>query len=335
MRRLILSAAALAAAGLAAGAAQAQDISWVVQAEDAPQKQPWTEPASFSFKSVSDGDDVIDAAIAVRASTPLPVTDGSLFVSAAAIRRTNPGKEQEYYALKVGGSFTLTNVSIEPVDPDAPGGPRDAFALYVDPSVSLARTTAFRDLKAVCTPPAPATCRDQYESSVRVEVKAQLFNPNWTNAPYSLDGGESWQGRGLLWEFAPVATLFYDEVVDAKADATGAKMEGSVTGLQLSLNGALTPRMSDDPDRAYRLVFKGSVKAFTALDRSGPRAAAFPEEALLVTLSASYEFGNRSFEFEKGWAPSIGITYTNGEDPTTGRPDSEDVVLAFKIALVN
>lgn len=314
----------------AAGAAHAQEkdkseISWTVQAEDAPEKKPWTEPALIGFTSVSDGEDIFDIAIAVKGERPLSDKVG-VFTSGALIRRTKPGKEQEFYAFKVGAGLTFSNAGAEVQTEEEA---RKAITLYVDPSLGLTRTTAFADPTAVCTPPAMATCQDQYETSLRAEVKAQLYLPALSRAPYKTDG--QWRAKGgLAYDFGPTAAISFDQILDAKRDATGAKMEGSVTAGQLGLNGAVTPELFD-----FRLTLRGAARYFYAFDRSGERAAAYPRDATLWSASLTYEFGVRSFEGRKGWSPSFGIVYTNGEDPTTGRPDSEDVTVALKLTLVN
>jgi hypothetical protein len=70
----------------------------------------------------------------------------------------------------------------------------------------------------------------------------------------------------------------------------------------------------------------------TAFSRSGPRKSAFPANAFLFTASVNYEFGVRSFEGRKGWSPSVGLTYNVGDDPLTGRKDTEDTTFVVKVA---
>ena len=296
-------------------------IDWTVQAEDIPKQRPWMDPASFGFKSIGGGEDYFDIAAAVSASRHFGDFRG--FASAAVVRRSNPGKEIESYAAKIGAKFEWSSDLLT-------GDPRRDVTVYLDPALVYARATTFRDLKAVCTTlPRLATCDDQYQGSVRAELKMQYFTPIFSEAPYRPGPNAEWEsGRSFVWEFTPVTTLFHDRVVEATTDATRLKLEGSATGFQTDLAGAVIPRWGD-----YRVVFRSSVKQMVALDRSGPRAEAFPANAMLFTASATYEWGVRSFEGRKGWTPSVGITYSSGDDPLTARQDSEETTLLFKIAL--
>lgn len=68
-------------------------------------------------------------------------------------------------------------------------------------------------------------------------------------------------------------------------------------------------------------------------DRDEGRRSTFPQSVDLISVSLDYEFGERSFDPDaSGWSPSIGLTYTQGEDPLNGRRDQDTLVLALKIA---
>lgn len=314
---------ALGLVAATSGLAAAQDVAWTVQAEETPEKKPWTDPASIAFKSVENGEDYFDIAVALTATKPLPYDgDGAraIFANAAAIRRTNPGKEQEYYAFKVGLKQDFYSHDGVPL--------ADEYAIYLDPSVSYNRTTTFRDLNANCAvAPKPATCADQYEGSVRAELKGQLFLPWFLNNPPYKDGDHWVSPHPAYVEFGPIANLFHDRIVDAKTDAKGLKLKGSASGAQSTLSLIVIPKAFD-----YRLSLRASEKYLLAFDRTGPRAAAFPANASLFTASASWDFGPRAFETAKGWAPSFAVTYTDGDDPLTARAKSKDTTFQLRIA---
>uniref|UniRef100_B0T9L2 Uncharacterized protein n=1 Tax=Caulobacter sp. (strain K31) TaxID=366602 RepID=B0T9L2_CAUSK len=293
--------------------------TWTVQAEDMPEKRPWTDPASISFKSVEDGEDSWD--IVVAATVAYPVGNIEPFATVAAIRRTNSEKEQEYYAAKLGLKGEHTWRSAADVS---------LVTLYFDPSIGYTRTTTFKDAKANCaaTPP-PNGCFKQHEGSVRAQVQIQPFVPGWNPAPFKDAQGKWTMGPDhppWFTEFGVVATPFWDKVTDAKRDATGVKLEGSATGAQVQVSGAFVPAVLD-----FGLVLRASVKQMLAIDRSGPRQQAFPANATLFTGSISYEFGVRSFESDTGWSPSIGVTYVSGDDPLTGRKKSTDTTFGIKL----
>lgn len=322
--RSLISIAAICAFGFAS-ATQAQtappSIDWTVNAEDAPKSTPWTEPASIGFKSVEGGDESWNVSVAVRGQL------GRGFASAAVIRKTGSSDEQEHYAFKVGASLDYWF--------RRPAGQElDETTVYFDPSIGLTQTTTFaeEDATTCATVPAPPTCRDQRETSVRAELKLQVFRPRWSSAPQWDEGPPSaWTtgGDDFFFDWSPTFTLFHDEVIDAKADAAGLQHDGGVSGLQSSVAGALTPRFWD-----YRIVLRGSARQLTTLDRSGARRDVFPANAFVWSASVNYEWGVRSFEAgRKGWSPSVGLTYTSGDDPLTGRKDVSDWALLFKISL--
>jgi hypothetical protein len=322
MRRLIWIAATVAA-GFASGA-HAQNtspaIDWTVQAEDAPESTPWTEPASIGFKSVEGGEESWNVAVAVRAEL------GRAFASAAVIRKTGSSDQQEHYAVKVGVNF-------DHWIPMPAGRELDETMLYIDPSIGLTRTTSFaeEDATACAAVPAPATCRDQRDTSVRAELKVQVFRPGWSSAPQWDDDAQSWRtdDEDFFFDWSPTFMLFHDQIIDAKADATGVRREGSVSGLQSSISGALTPKFWD-----YRVVLRGNARHLATFDRSDARRAVFPSDAFVWSASINYEWGVRSFEAGRtGWSPSVGLTYTSGDDPLTGRKDVSDWAILLKLSL--
>lgn len=323
MRRLIWIASAIAAS--VASGAQAQAVSppidWTVNAEGAPTSTPWTEPASIGFKSVEGGDQSWNVAVAVRAGL------GRAFASAAVIRKTGSGDEQEHYAFKIGAA--LDHWFRKPA-----GQELDETMLYIDPSIGLTQTTTFaeEDATTCATTPGLATCRDQRETSVRAELKVQVLRPRWSSAPQWVEGPPPTWTTGdapFFFDWSPTFTLFHDEIIDAKVSAAGLEHAGGVSGLQSSAAGALTPRFWD-----YRIVLRGYARHLTAFDRSDARRAVFPANAFVWSASINYEWGVRSFEAgRKGWSPSVGLTYTSGDDPLTGRKDVNDWVLLFKVSL--
>lgn len=324
---VIATAAAVTALAMPASAQDAEakkgsGTVWTLQAEDAPETKPWTDPATLSFKSVEDGRDSWDVALAVRAEWP--VRQHRMFVSGAAIRRTATGEEQEFYAAKVGAKLDYNNVGRET-------HAAEEVSVYVDPSIGYARTTTFKDPDADCAlTPQPVGCFKQHEESLRADVQIQPFMAWMSNAPY-LDENTDWKtDHGFFHEIGFVFTPFYDHVIDAKLDATGVKQKGKAAGLQSLAAIAVTPSWLD-----YRLVYRASAKHMVAAERSGARRGAFPANAFLFETSLVYEFGMRSFEGGKGWTPSFGISHASGDDPLTGRTKGKDTTIAFKLSVKN
>lgn len=297
-----------------AGCGYAADIT--LNAGEEPEQKAWTQPAAISYINNADSKDAwnIDAALKVtgQAWKTLPV---QTFVRGVIQRNTETKKPVENYAAEVGGKFDLY--------------PGEKTWVFGQASIALTDKTNFPDGKADCSvTPLPTACLRQRERTLRPTFTIQPHREPWDRTFATVDSthdtlvGPSWT-RSIV----PTLTVFYDDVLDAKLNGVGVEPDGGVLGSKVLLTMAFSPKFTD-----YHLVLAGSAQWISAFDRSDKRKADFATSSSLFTASATYEFGPRSFEMDStGWVPSLGVTYTSGDDPLAGKGDLHNVTVGFKI----
>jgi len=339
MTRAFLIAVTLIATA-ATGVARAEEdkplVRWAISADEEPKQKVWTQPASVAFTSNADADDSWAVDVALRGDYALPAPGQTaqpgqrarrgtttVFGRLVAHRNTETKNQLETYAGELGMHFEPSTYR-----EGAGQAPGDIWFLFTDASVAYVDKTVFADPKANCaaTPP-PAACGDQYERSVRAQVTVSPYHDMFeTTAGFADSTHTSVIGPAWTHSFSPVLTLFHDEVIDAKVNASGVTPDGGVSGLKVVLGAATSPRFAD-----YRIVLRGSVQHVKTFQRNAARRATFEARTDLFKLSADYEFGPRSFLGETGWAPSLGVTYTRGDDPLSGKRDVDTTVIGFKL----
>ena len=322
MKLLFTAFMALPPVLLLGGPAYAQSAV-TLQAGEEPEQKAWTQPAQISFTSAKSAKDswALDAALRAEFQPNSSSDDMIVVRTVAQISTAEKSKVQNFQG-EVGYSFNWgTDTSMDAPDPDA-------FYLYGDIKLGAKDKTIFADPKAVCTTvPRPAACGKQHETSMTGTVVLQPFLSEWENSFYVEDGKVV--GPAFTHSFSPVVTFFYDEVLSAKVNASGIRPDGSVLGSRIDINTAFSPRFTD-----YRLVLKASGSWTYAAQRSALRAENFKRSSTVFKLSADYELGKRAFEkVDEGGAfiPALGVTYTKGDDPITGKLDQDSFVAALKI----
>lgn len=317
MRHLLILTAA---ACLVGAPARAQDSSFTLNADEAPNAQPWSDPASFSY--IKDKGD--KAALSLDAVGKLnwrlgrETTTG--FGRFVAHRNTATGNQVENYAAEVG--FHLEQ---GPVQGDLPDP--NAFHVFHDVSLGYDYKTNFDDEADGCdATPKPVDCVRSHERSVRLAWTLQPFHPSWERVPAYKDGKLTDESPDVAYSFGPVITVFADDLVDSPT-VNGVKPKGTATGAVGKLSLALSPKALD-----YRLVLRGSIQQTEFFHRPTSRQAGLPEDSTLNRLALDYDLGPRAFLGEAGWAPSVGLSYTKGDDPLTGVANRERTVFAFKLA---
>lgn len=294
-----------------------------LNADEIPKQTPWTEAASLSFVS-GEGESSTDIDIAARYDWQIARDETStVFVRGVAHVNDRAKSEEEVYKLSAGYHFEFGGAS-----------PAQSFG-YSDLTLSYQQNTVFADLTSdpCVQSPGAVFCRDQEETRV-IGAFATAFIPSgWESATPVLypdsDGGYTFvEGSpDLLFSVSPVVSVFYDEVLDAATDpGTGLKIDGSAAGTTLTLGAYLSPRVLD-----YRVEFKASFKQMVAFSRDASRKPGFPANADLFTASLDYNLGKPSLLDDTGWRPAIGLSYSSGRDPLTGRKEKEETVLAFKL----
>jgi hypothetical protein len=313
---LILSAATC----LIGAQAHAQNPNFTLNADEAPNAQPWSEPASFSYSKDKGSKAALSLDAAGKLSWRLGAdTTSTGFSRLVAHRNTATGDQVENYALQVGLHFEQDTAGSVP--------DRNAFYLFHDLSLGYEYKTNFDDEADGCdATPKPVDCVRSHEESLRLEWTLQPFHLSWERVPAYLDGKLTDQSPGIAYSFGPQITFFADDVVDAPTK-NGIKPKGTATGAVGRLSLALSPKALD-----YRLVLRGSIQQTEIFHRPTSRAAGLPEDSTLNKLSLDYDLGPRAFLGESGWAPSIGVSYVKGDDPLTGTMNRERTIFAFKLA---
>ncbi len=321
--RKVLIVAGIAGAFFTATSAALAQTTVTVQASEEPEQKPWTQPAQISFSSAKGAKDswALDAALRGEFSLNDKTDDAVIARAVAQINTAEKSKVQTFQG-EVGYSFNYgTDTST-----DAPD--LNAFYLYGDVKLGAKDKVIFADSKAICTTvPPPAACGRQHETSFTGTVVLQPFMSSWENTFFLNTDGKP-DGPAFLHSFAPVLTLFYDDVLSAKVNASGIKPNGSVAGTKLEVNTAFSPKFTD-----YRLLLKASGAWTYAAHRDALRIENFKRSTTMFKLSADYELGQRSFENieSDAWVPAIGVSYNIGDDPLSGKLDQENFTIAFKL----
>ena len=107
---------------------------------------------------------------------------------------------------------------------------------------------------------------------------------------------------------------------------SGEKITGGVGGVQARAGINLSPSFAN-----YRWNFALEGQVIQRLSASNGRKTDFDSTMTLVTASIDYALMDTTLDAKKGFLPSIGIQYTDGEDPLVGRADQDTVVLGLRI----
>lgn len=329
MRLPILALAAVAVLVPSVAFAQSTPLSWSLTGEEAPEAQPWTKPASVSYTDSSDdGEDRTQYSLALKVAGRFSDRSANgWFVRGVAQVSDRAKKEQETYALQLGAHlepFTIRTVDGLP-DPTS-------LSLFTDVSIGYNSKAVFGDATTpacVLTPTLPS-CSTQHERSVRLNVDLQPHLAAWEQTyDYVTVDGRAQTSDVWAYSFSPRAVVFYDEVTDAVVNDVGQRAEGSVSGVKWSVALAFSPPAFD-----HRFVVRASYQQITAFDVATAREATFEDNTSLFSASLDYEFGVRSFDNggkPVGWSPSIGVSYSDGDDALAGRADKDDVTVAFRL----
>lgn len=335
--KLLVACAALAWSG----AAMAQDgLAITLTAQETPAAQPWTKPASISWVDSSDqAEDRFNAEGALKigwevydfASRPGQYDlDTSIFgrVLVAVNDQDAVSKRKSTYKGQLGLQFDwLSGGPILGNSADEEGGgtyTAHHWSVYADAYVSYdqARTFGTPTIAACVSDPALAACRDQDQTSYRLVLDLLPVHQSWSRAAFATGPDQSF--RGVSYDFSPQITLFHDEIIDAVLNEANQAVDGGVTGARVKLGGFIAP-----PYWNYRFSLSAYYQHTWAFERSAAREAVFGASTGLFSASIDYAF--IAPEDQSGWVPSIGLTYTSGEDPLEGRKDRDDTGLMLRL----
>lgn len=326
--RLLFSAAAGVASAFFSQPALANDDWEVVLSEAAePDSKSWEDPARIAFTIDTDGPDRFSAQVNLEAKRNLGEImagrDGKL---GGYIRwnRESGGKDQQSN-FEAGVALDITpNTTYLDRPRDVEGDPTDIanrragttrWALSI--GTGYARTAAYADLSAApcTTTPAVPQCQTQHEESLRSSL-ALVPTGVWQ------EGGKA---KGISYSIEPKLGLDHDLILNAPIEqATGLAKKGGYLSALAGIKFKLMPGFISP---SWELAASAQLRQ--ALSRSTLRRDEIEESAELFKLSATYFFITPS-ETSK-WRAGLGLTYTKGGDPLTGKPDVSTIVVAFRL----
>ncbi len=307
----------IASIGLVSPISANAQNSVTMQAGEEPAQKPWTQPAQISFTSAKGQKDswALDAALRAQYQYDNDIENMIITRAVAQINTQEKSKVQNFEG-EVG--YLL--------DWEVSEGKLHS---YVDFKLGAKDKTIFADPKANCAVvPVPVACGKQHETSLTGNIVVQPHMPDW-GTTFRIEDGKP-IGEAIVYSFSPLITLFYDEILSAKVNASGIQPHGSVAGSKIELKTSFSPRFTD-----YRLVLRASGGWTYAVQRNALRIENFKKSTTNFKVSADYELGKRAFE-EVGeggaFIPAVGVTYTKGDDPLSGKLDQDNFVIAFKLA---
>lgn len=328
---ILLGSAASANAASCPGGGSGCEFT--LQAESTPQEQPWTQPARFAYTINNGEKDSVAVDIAGKATIAVS-KDLPLFLLAdVSWHKTNQQKEPQNN-LQVSGGF---HFEVQSPPPTGPFNKDSLFSLWVDTKLGYNRKAVFADAsKAPCNSDASLpVCQTQHVGSIRGTIDVSpywgIFESEQSFTVQGADGSSTgvYDGPAIAHNFGVIGTFFYDNATEATLNPeTGKQITGTVTGFKGKAGLALSPKFT-----SYRAVLRADVQAIQTTSRALLRQDDFDDFTHLVTVSLDWDLSDRSMlKDEKDIKPSIGITYTDGADPLTGRKDQSSWVIGLKLA---
>ncbi|TPW03955.1 MAG: hypothetical protein FD125_1362 [bacterium] len=323
------------------GSAEAQDgPSITLTAQETPAAQPWTKPASLSWiDSTDQAEERFNAEGALKigwevydfaARSGGPDLDATAFgrVVAAVNDQDAVSKRKSTYKGQIGLQFDWLSGGriLEGTSVATGSGAYTVhdWSVYADAYVSYDQARTFGNpASAACViDPLLAACGDQDQTSYRLVLDLLPHHRTWSGAAYA--NGPDQVFQGISYDFSPQISLFHDEIINAVLNDANQAIDGGVTGARATVGGVVSPPLWE-----YRLAFRASYQHTWAFKRSAAREPVFGSSTGLFTASIDYAFIAPANQ--DGWVPSIGISYTSGEDPLEGRKDRDDTSLMLRL----
>jgi hypothetical protein len=312
--------AALIAAILAIPAtAHAQDNRLHVNLTEAPEPDSvaWEDPARISLTIDPHGPDKFSAQVNLEVERQFSIgARPSSFGGNLVWNRETGGKDRQnnFEAgafLSIGYDPTVLDAPHSGADP----GQQDHFIAFAPRfSVNYARTAEYPDLSTapcVATPAAPQ-CQTQFGESVRGSAALGIFSPGL-------------EGQGAVaYSISVKAGVDYDHLINSPLDENGQEVTGGYLSALAGVAVSVVPRFDH---RDFEL--SGSIQLRQRIFASASRRPLIESSALLFQASATYYLLTPTESSD--WRAGIGITYTRGDDPLTGRSNVNRIVLALRV----
>ncbi|HEY5723347.1 MAG TPA: hypothetical protein VIT45_13595 [Allosphingosinicella sp.] len=313
--------------------ASAQE-GWDLSLTEAPEpdSKAWEDPARISLTIDPDGPDQFSAQVNLEAARNFALTrgrDGKVSGYVRWNRETGSDPQNNFEAgLGLEAGYDIGRLlNLEPADLRLP---REQLARLADArerqwdvavrsSAGYARKATYPDLSTpvcVATPALPQ-CTTQFSESLRTGLAMTLFNAGLEN----LD-----QRTGLVFSVQPKFGVDHDLLLNSPVNVdTGIAEHGGY----LSALGGLAVNLSDSfINRGWEI--QASAQLRQRLLASDSRRPSIERSAERFEISGTYYFIRPKIG-ESDFRAGIGVTYTHGEDPLTGAPKGDKIVVALRL----
>jgi hypothetical protein len=320
LRSVIALSSALAVPSIAC-AQGASSSGWSINLteEPEPDSPAWEDPARVSLTIDPDGPDRFSAQVNLEVEQRVARSSGrSTAFGGNLIWNRESGGDDPQNNLEAGLFYSFdydTGSLTDPEDGSTPEQQENFIDVRGRASVDYARTAQYPDLTSptcVATPQV-AQCGTQFAESIRGSAAIVPFTPVLEN-----------QRRGFAYSIGPKFGVDYDHLINSPLDDGGAELRGGYLSALAGLAVSIVPRFDD---RDFEIA--ASVQLRQRLFASDSRRPDIENSALLFEASATYYLITP--EDENDWRAGIGITYTRGDDPLTGRSNVNRIVLAFRL----
>lgn len=293
--------------------AEEKENAWKISlfGDDAPASTPWTEPASLSATINDDAKDSYAYQFSLKAARHI---GGDFFLTPKVKwKRNNQQKSaQNKFSTSLGLHWEPNSGNLD--------GFIQPWSHYVDLAVGYSRKSVFADLtKNGCdTNSTPVFCHTQHEEALEGKVQYSPFHISWEKDP---------DGKELAYSVIPAVGFFWNDLLNQPVNPeTLQALDGSVAGFVASFSAAISPKLYD-----HRWKVGITAQTRHRLHSSVSRADGFTKSAQLLKISLDYRLYD-PVQVSSGFLPSVGFTYTTGEDPLTGLKKQENLMLALKVA---
>ena len=327
---------------LADDAAKKSKFEIALTQESAPDSKPWEDPARLSYSIIKGAPD--EASIQANLELGFNLTEPDLEKLEGRKRtlgsyfryQRETGKEKQnnlelgakfnvgydiIALLDIPEEFDFSNMSQEQRRRLAEIAERrgNHTDIAYELSTGYARTDSYPDLdKAPCvTTPTLAQCATQTKESIRSSFAATLFNGNLENRV----------SNALAFSIAPKLGLDHDFLVNSPLDLTsGLGVKGGYLSASGGIAIVLTPSFINPG-----WEIKASSQFRYKLDASSSRSPTLESFAEKFEVSGTYYFVRPAKPIKKDWRAGLGLAFSTGGDPLTGKPDEKKVVIAFRL----
>ncbi len=325
------------------GTPNASKLDIALTQEAAPESKPWEDPARISITINPDGPDQFSIQTNLEIGTKLTVPDVEKMIGrkrtlGGYVRyQRESGGEVKQNNLEFGGKFSTgydiaallaipTDIGLMPITPEA----RERLAKLAEKrgkhldvayefSSGYARTASYPDLKiAPCSTTSNLPqCATQTKESIRTSLAGTVF---WGVLEDNL-------GTGLAYSISPKFGIDHDLLLNSPLDSkTGLSTQGGYLSAVGGIGIVLTPSFVN-PGWELKATAQVRKKVQASTSRS-PNIENFAEK---FEASATYYFIRPSQPGKKDWRAGIGMTFSAGGDPLTGKADEKKFVIAFRL----